>query len=146
MDASHGWAVGASGTILNFNGNLWLSVAGPVTTNLNSVIQVGPQQAWAVGDSATILQWTGFSWYQFTPIPPLSGSPNLNAISVSGGFGFVVGAPAVSGSQGTVLQMPNMSPIPETTTPQLLLWTILAATLVTIESVRREKPRSKQGP
>jgi hypothetical protein len=139
MDASHGWAVGASGTILHFDGNVWLSIAGPVTTNLNAVVQVGPQQGWAVGDSATILQWIGTGWYQFTPVPPLSGSPDLNGISIQGGFGLVVGSPAAPGSQGTVLQVPGMTPIPETAMPQLLLWAVVVLTLVTITSLRRNR-------
>ena len=140
MDASHGWAVGASGAILHYDGSIWLSVAGPVTTNLNSVTQVNPQQAWAVGDTGTILQWTGTGWYQFTPTPPLSGNPNLNSIYLlPNGFGFVVGAPAAPGSQGTVLQTPNLSPIPETAYPQLLFLVALASSLVAITICRRKR-------
>jgi photosystem II stability/assembly factor-like uncharacterized protein len=132
MDSSHGWAVGASGTILNFDGSVWLSVTGPVSTNLNSVAQVNPQLAWAVGDSATILEWNGIGWYQFAPAPPLSGTPDLNSIYIlPNGFGFVAGAPSAPGSQATVLQAPNMSPIPETTYPQLLLWATFASTFTT---------------
>jgi photosystem II stability/assembly factor-like uncharacterized protein len=139
-DASHGWAVGASGVILHFDGSTWLDVADPDTANLNSVTQITPQQAWAVGDSATILQWTGVSWYQFTPVPPLSGAPDLNSIYLlSSGFGFVVGAPAAPGGQGTVLQAPSMSPIPEIAQPQLMLWALVASTLIMLSSARRRK-------
>ena len=140
MDSTHGWAVGASGTILHFDGSVWTNVPGPVTANLNSVAQVNSQQAWAVGDSAIILEWTGIGWYQFTPTPPLSGTQDLNSIySLPSGFGFVVGAPAAPGSQGTVLQAPNMSPIPETSYPQLLLSAAFASTLVTMTIIRRRK-------
>ena len=139
-DASHGWAVGVSGTILHFDGSTWLNVADPVTANLNSVTQVATQQAWAVGDSATILQWTGVSWYQFGPVPPLSGAPDLNSIYLlPNGFGFVVGAPAAPGGQGTVLQAPSMSPIPEIAQPQLLVWALLASTLLVLSSARSRK-------
>ncbi len=139
-DASHGWAVGASGTILHFDGSVWTTVPNPATNNLNSVTQVNSQQAWAVGDSATILQWTGFSWYQYTPAPPLSGNPNLNSIyTLSDGFGFIVGAPAAPGSQGTVLQAPSMSPIPEANSPQLLLSALLASAVIVTSRIRRRR-------
>jgi len=146
LDPSHGWAVGAGGTILHFDGSIWLSVAGPVASNLNGVVQVTSQLAWAVGDSATILQWTGFSWNQFTPAPPLSGNPNLNAIYITNnGFGFVVGAPAAPGSQGTILQTSNMTPIPEFPQPQLLLWVALVAAFGLVISVRRKVlPQKRQ--
>ena len=139
LDPSHGWAAGAGGAILHFDGSIWLNVAGPVSTNLNAVIQVTQQQAWAVGDSATILQWTGYSWNQFTPIPSLSGNPNLNSIYLlNNGFGFVVGAPAAPGSQGTILLAPNMTPIPEIPQPQLLMWIVILAVLAIGTSLRRK--------
>jgi len=139
LDQSHGWAVGAGGAILHFDESIWLNVAGPVSTNLNGVVQVTSQQAWAVGDSATILQWTGFSWNQITPIPSLSGNPDLNSIYLlSNGFGFVVGAPAAPGSQGTILLAPNMTPIPEIPQPQPLLWVAILAVLALVPSLRRK--------
>ena len=139
LDPSHGWAVGAGGVILHFDGSIWLNVADPISTNLNLVTQVTQQQAWAVGDSATILQWTGISWNQFTPTPPLSGNPNLNSIYLlNNGFGFVVGAPAAPGSQGTLLQVPSMTPIPEIPQPQLLLWVAILAVLAFVSSLRRK--------
>ena len=139
LDPSHGWAVGAGGVILHFDGSIWLNVADPISTNLNSVTQVTQQQAWAVGDSATILQWTGISWNQFTPTPPLSGNPNLNSIYLlNNGFGFVVGAPAAPGSQGTLLQVPSMTPIPEIPQPQLLTWVAILAVLAFVSSLRRK--------
>jgi len=142
LDSSHGWAVGAGGTILHFDGSIWLNVAGPVTTNLNAVIQVTSQQAWAVGDSAIILQWTGISWNQYTPIPSLSGNPDLNSIYLlTNGFGFVVGAPAAPGAQGTLLLAPNMTPIPEVPQPQLLSWVAIVAVLAIVTSLKKRRRR-----
>jgi len=142
LDSSHGWAVGAGGTILHFDGSIWLNVAGPVTTNFNAVIQVTSQEAWAVGDSATILQWTGISWNQYTPTPSLSGNPDLNSIYLlTNGFGFVVGAPAAPGGQGTLLLAPNMTPIPETPQPQLLSWVAIVAVLAIVTSLKKRRRR-----
>ena len=145
FDASHGWAVGAGGTILHFDGSLWLTVASSVSSNLNSVAQNGPQSAWAVGDSATILQWNGIGWYQFTPIPPLSGNPNLNSLFIlPNGFGFAVGAPAGPGSQATVLSIPSMTPVPETQYTQVLLCVVmlLSISAVGIRSRRFRRART----
>jgi len=131
--------VGAGGTILHFDGSVWLNVADPVAANLNSVAQNSPQSAWAVGDSATILQWTGIGWYQFTPSPPLSDNPNLNSIYIlPNGFGFVVGAPAGPGSQGTVLNAPTMTPIPDLEQTQTLLSAVMLAAVVVL-AIRRRK-------
>ncbi len=138
-DPSHGWAVGFGGTILHYDGFHWSPVAAAVSANLNSVVQVNSQDAWAVGDSATILHWNGISWDQVSPSPPLSGNPNLNSIyTVSNGFGFIVGAPAAAGSQGTILQVSTLNPIPELPNPQLLLAAVFIAALATI-SIRRRR-------
>ncbi len=136
-DSSHGWAVGSGGTIIHYDGVTWNPVASGNSMKLNSVAQVNTQSALAVGDSATILQWNGFAWYQTTPSPPISGSPNLNSIfALSNGLGLIVGAPAASGSQGTVLQV--SIPVPELVSPQLLLAAVLITTL-SIISIRRRR-------
>lgn len=141
LDSSHGWAVGSGGTILHYDGLLWSPVAAGISANLNSVAQVNPQEAWAVGDSATILHWNGISWYQVSPSPPISGNPNLNSIFISSnGFGLIVGAPQVSGSQGTILQLSALSPVPELLNPQLILAAIIG-TAVLISPIRRRRPK-----
>jgi photosystem II stability/assembly factor-like uncharacterized protein len=134
LDSSHGWAVGSTGTLLYFNGVGWVPVAAGVSSNLNSVAQVNPQEAWAVGDSGTILHWNGISWYQTAPSPSISGNPNLNSIFISSnGFGLIVGAPQAAGSQGTILQVSTLNPIPEVTTPQLVLAAVFGASLIVIQ-------------
>ena len=141
LDASHGWAVGAGGTILYYNGIVWTPVATGVSTNLNAVAQVNPQEAWVVGDSATVLHWDGVSWYQVAPSPSISGNPNLNSISISSnGFGLITGAPQVAGSQGTILQVSTLNPIPEATDPQLLLAAVIGI-LVIITQIQRRRLR-----
>jgi len=138
LDSSHGWAVGSGGTLLYFNGVGWVPVAAGVSSKLNSVAQVNPQEAWAVGDSGTILHWNGISWYQTAPSPSISGNPNLNSIFISSnGFGLIVGAPQAAGSQGTILQVSTLNPIPEVTTPQLVLAAVFGAPLIVIQIRRR---------
>ena len=141
LDATHGWAVGAGGTILYYNGLLWSPVAAGASANLDSVVQVNPQEAWAVGDSATILHWNGISWYQVSPSPPISGNPNLNSIFISSnGFGLIVGAPQAPGSQGTILQLSALSPVPELPNAQLTL-TAIVGTALLISLIRRRRPK-----
>jgi len=138
-DSTHGWAVGAGGTILHYDGTIWLSVPDLVSTNLNSVVQVNPQEAWAVGDSATILQWTGISWYPVSPSSPIAGTPDLNSIyMVSTSFGLIVGDAPASGSQGTILQVPQMiNAIPEVHTTELLMIATLIGTLTVVSRIRK---------
>ena len=138
LDSSHGWAVGSGGTILHYDGLIWSPVAAGISANLNSVAQVNPQEAWAVGDSGTIVHWNGISWYQVFPSPPI-GNPNLNSLFISSnGFGLIVGAPQVSGSQGTILQFSALSPVPELLNPQLILAAIIGTALL-ISPIRRRR-------
>ncbi|HUK29264.1 MAG TPA: hypothetical protein VLV31_12635 [Candidatus Acidoferrales bacterium] len=144
LDSTHGWAVGAGGVILNFGGTIWLTVADSVSANLNSVYQTNAQSAWAVGDSATILQWNGIGWYQYFPSPPLSSNPNLNSIYIlPGGFGFAVGAPSGPGSQGIVISVPSMTPIPDLNQTQTVLG-VLLLTVAAMISIHRRKPKGNQ--
>jgi photosystem II stability/assembly factor-like uncharacterized protein len=147
LDSSNGWAVGAGGTILHYDGTIWTVVADLVSTNLNSVALVSPQEAWAVGDSATILQWTGISWYPVTPSSPIAGSPDLNSIyMISASFGLIVGGSPAPGSQGTVLQVPQMiNPIPESPNPEVVTILILSSVPLFLLRLSRRK-REKQRP
>ncbi len=143
-DSGHGWAVGAGGTILHYDGILWVNVADLVSTNLNSVFQVSPQDAWAVGDSATILRWTGISWLPTTPSPPIAGTPDLNSIFIlSNGFGLIVGASPVAGSQGTILQLPAINPIPELQQTPIWLMVALITTIGITFTLRKRVPCRK---
>jgi len=57
-----GFAVGNSGTILQYNGSNWVSVSSPTTNNLFGVYVVSGSEAWAVGSSGTIIEWNGSTW------------------------------------------------------------------------------------
>jgi photosystem II stability/assembly factor-like uncharacterized protein len=139
-DSSHGWAVGIGGTILHYDGSLWHDASDSITVDLNSVVEVNPQEAWAVGDSATVLQWRGFSWHVVMPPSPLAGNPDLNSISmVSSSFGLIVGAPPTAGDQGTILQVPQINPIPEVREAQILLAIILIATFPLLSRIQKKK-------
>src|SRR5665811_1658454 len=56
-DASHGWAVGASGTILatTNGGSIWAAQTSGTTDALRAVTFTDAGHGWAVGDSGTIL-------------------------------------------------------------------------------------------
>ena len=134
LDSTHGWAVGAGGTILHYDGIVWTDVADFVSTDLTSVSQVNPREAWAVGDSATILHWTGTSWYPETASPPLSGNPDLQSIFLlPNGFGLIVGAPSILSGQATVF------PIPEFTGSQILMIIAITAGLVILSGNQRKR-------
>jgi hypothetical protein len=144
FDSSHGWAVGAGGTILHYDGTLWVDVAQSVSTDLNSVFQTSPQEAWAVGNSGTILQWSGFSWNSITPYYTLTGNPDLNSLfMVSPSYGLVVGAPIAAGGQGTILQLPQTNPIPEVGSIQLLLAVVVLLTLTVVSKYGRKPSLEK---
>lgn len=64
--ATVGFAVGDSGTILQYNGTNWVANTSPTTRNLTGVYTVSASEAWAVGSNGTILKWNGSTWSTFT--------------------------------------------------------------------------------
>ena len=92
-----GWAVGARGTILHYNGSGWAAVDSPApNAMLNAIDMVSAQEGWAVGydDSGTkgvILHYSKGVWTRLPSIPS-SGDLYLNDISmVSLDEGWAVG-------------------------------------------------------
>jgi photosystem II stability/assembly factor-like uncharacterized protein/tRNA U38,U39,U40 pseudouridine synthase TruA len=62
-DATHGWAVGASGTILKTtDGTNWTAVTSPTSNELHSVCVLDATHVWAVGASGTVVYNTGSGW------------------------------------------------------------------------------------
>jgi hypothetical protein len=58
LSASDGWAVGTAGTILQYTGRQWITVASPTNNALLSVAMVCATEGWAVGVDGTILHYT----------------------------------------------------------------------------------------
>ncbi len=61
-DSLHGWAVGDSGTILSYYGNVWYTWPVITTRNLRDVYFTDLSHGWAVGDSGTVLYFNGTNW------------------------------------------------------------------------------------
>jgi hypothetical protein len=73
-----GFAVGDSGTILQYNGSTWTQVSSPTTQSLQGVYVVSASEAWAVGAAGVILKWNGSTWATVAS----STTTELNAISM----------------------------------------------------------------
>ena len=62
-----GWAVGAGGIALGWNGAAWFGMTNVSSNTLRSVGMIhNSNDAWAVGDSGTILHWNGNAWVNLT--------------------------------------------------------------------------------
>ena len=102
VNPTHGWAVGASGTVLatTNGGNAWSAQTSGTSNKLRGVSCVSETHGWAVGDGGTVLATTngGNAWSAQT-----SGtSNNLYEVSwVSETHGWAVGA------SGTVIATTN---------------------------------------
>jgi len=58
-----GFAVGNSGTILQYNGSAWTKSSDhPTSNHLLDVYVVSASEAWAVGAGGVIIKWDGSSW------------------------------------------------------------------------------------
>ncbi len=73
------WAVGDSGTIINYNGNDWDSISSSVGDNLQGIDVVSGSDIWAVGSSGKILHYNGSSWSEHTD----TGNENWTTVSFS---------------------------------------------------------------
>jgi photosystem II stability/assembly factor-like uncharacterized protein len=90
VSADDGWAVGAYGIIIHWNGTEWNAVTSPTTRYLWSVYMVSSSDGWAVGDYETIIHWDGTSWNNVTsPIPPRH--PFYSVFMVGADDGWAVG-------------------------------------------------------
>lgn len=61
-DANHIWAVGYTGRIVYYNGQIWKQQQSGTSIALRGVWAASPKAAWAVGESGQILRWTGLGW------------------------------------------------------------------------------------
>lgn len=67
VTADYGWAVGYSGTILNWDGTQWTDVPKPVNIwFLRDVSAPTVDDAWAVGNTGEIIHWQGSQWITVT--------------------------------------------------------------------------------
>lgn len=63
VDATHAWAVGLTGTLLQWNGTYWSQV--PLTgtpPSFYGVYAVSATDAWAVGTGGAVWRWNGSAW------------------------------------------------------------------------------------
>lgn len=60
--ANNVYAVGNGGTILHYNGSVWVEINNPATQDLNAVWGNDSQDIYAVGKSGTIIHYDGNSW------------------------------------------------------------------------------------
>lgn len=99
-DGKTGWAVGANGIALGWDGNTWYGFTDASTNTLRAVGMIhGSMDAWAVGDSGTIVHWDGAKWNTLTSntVQPLYTIAIQNA-----SFAMAAGG---SGNTGVVLSM-----------------------------------------
>jgi cysteine-rich repeat protein len=71
------WVVGATGTILHWNGSAWATETSGVLVNLEDAWAASTTDAWAVGATGTILYWNGAVW---TPESAGGYTGSLNAV------------------------------------------------------------------
>jgi photosystem II stability/assembly factor-like uncharacterized protein len=66
VTGSDGWAVGAGGTIVRWNGTLWSTFGSPTSNALNGVDMISATNGFAVGNGGVIIRWNGTNWVTVT--------------------------------------------------------------------------------
>ncbi|MCP4231136.1 MAG: hypothetical protein GY771_13440 [bacterium] len=95
-----GFAVGAGGLILEFDGTDWTRIDSPVSSDLKAVQFVAADEAWAVGFSGSLLHYSSASWETVDP-GTSADLYGLDFIGTDEGW--------ICGSGGTVLKYENGS-------------------------------------
>jgi photosystem II stability/assembly factor-like uncharacterized protein len=95
-----GWAVGAQGTILYWDGVSWEIVDSPTNQFLISVAMHDIAHGWAVGYSGTILHWDGENW-ETTPSPTALNLREVDVLSPTDAWAV--------GAQGMILHWDGFS-------------------------------------
>jgi photosystem II stability/assembly factor-like uncharacterized protein len=62
VSEDNGWAVGAHGTIIHYDGSRWNLVESPTVASLQAVHFISSTDGWAVGESGVILHYDGTNW------------------------------------------------------------------------------------
>jgi photosystem II stability/assembly factor-like uncharacterized protein len=87
-DSGTGWAVGAAGTILRYDGISWTVVPFAKILDLNGIAVLG-NDGWAVGEKGTVLRLSNGAWSDES----LSTDIDLYDVALAGdGSGWLVGA------------------------------------------------------
>lgn len=85
--ADDGWAVGAAGTIIHYDGEGWSQVPSPVTRALYGVEFITPTDGWAVGHAGGIVHCDGTRW---TKVASPSDSKWYDVSFVGADYGWAV--------------------------------------------------------
>ncbi|MBS1253593.1 MAG: Ycf48-like protein [Anaerolineales bacterium] len=62
LEDGGGWAVGAAGAILRYDGEAWRKGASPTDETLHAVAFGSAIDGWAVGEAGTVLRYDGTEW------------------------------------------------------------------------------------
>lgn len=103
-----GFAVGAGGTILEFNGYEWSQTESPTDVDLNSVDFVSADEAWAVGEGGVVLHYVNGAW---TVVASFTQADLCDTSFVSPDDGWFVGSNGAvyhyDGSSWAAYDVPN---------------------------------------
>jgi photosystem II stability/assembly factor-like uncharacterized protein len=113
IDSTHGWAAGAGGVILFYNGTVWAPEVSGTTLDLFDVDFASLSVGWAVGENGTILV-TGNGGSTWTP--QTSGTTadlfGISAPSTSIAFAVGEGGVIIRTGNGGVAWTPQAAPLP----------------------------------
>jgi hypothetical protein len=128
VSATDGWAVGAFGTIVRWDGINWANVASPTTYDLWSVFMVSVTDGWAVGGrnpGETIIHWDGTNWSNVTT-PTTNSLASVFIVGASDGWavGYLGTIIRWNGTEWVVPEFPTVIPM-----SLLMIVTLIAAIL-----------------
>jgi len=84
-----GWAVGAGGAILHWDGTKWTAVESPTGTDLDELAFSSSVSGWAASSQGVILRYALGNWWVYSSLAP---NPRRMAIDPDGEDGWMLGS------------------------------------------------------
>jgi hypothetical protein len=89
VSSATGWAVGAGGTILKWDGSQWNAVESPTDKDLDSLMFTSPSSGWAAGKQGVILRYALGVWWTYSGMAP---NPRQMVMEPGGEDGWILGS------------------------------------------------------
>jgi hypothetical protein len=89
ISSATGWAVGAGGVILKWNGSQWSAVESPTEKDLDGLMFTSPSDGWATSKQGVILRYALGEWWTYSGMAP---NPRQMVMEPGGGDGWILGS------------------------------------------------------
>jgi hypothetical protein len=89
ISARDGWAVGAAGALMHWDGGAWSAVDSPTGADLDEVVFTSSDSGWAASEQGVILRYALGQWWVYSSLAP---NPRRMTLDPAGDDGWILGS------------------------------------------------------